>query len=61
MIKSIEWSTEDVLQCARDINTSLTRKQADMVLEYVIDNHNAEEGICWVTFQNAIDNKVWIQ
>jgi hypothetical protein len=44
---SIIWSTEDVLQQAKDMEIELSEAQADEVLEIMKHKHDATIGINW--------------
>ena len=48
---TISWSTEDV----QSVRPDLTDEQAATVLDYVLDNHDANEGINWGVLENAAD------
>ena len=47
-----------VIWCALDVHyldESLTVEQCKQVIDAVVDNHQAEYGICWDDFNEAID------
>lgn len=48
---TISWSTEDV----QSVRPDLTDEQAATVLDYVLDNHDANEGINWGVLECAAD------
>lgn len=47
---AIIWSVEDVLR----VRPELTRDQALQVLWQAYDEHDANHGICWQTFEDII-------
>jgi hypothetical protein len=54
----IVWSTEDVLQTAKNMNVELTSEEADDVLMTVEHNHDANYGISWDNIEWAITDLV---
>ena len=54
----IVWSTQDVLQTAKNMNVELTSEEADDVLMTVEHNHDANHGISWDTIEWAVSDLV---
>jgi hypothetical protein len=53
---SINWSTQDVLDTAVNMDLELTEQQADQILDNVYNFHDADMGINWYTIQFHIEN-----
>ena len=47
---NISWCTEDVMS----LDSTLSEQEADLVLENLEKNHNAELGINWEVIENTI-------
>lgn len=54
----ITWSIEDVLQQAENDGTKITREEAGDVLELLLKNHDANNGISWDTLDYYIGEVV---
>lgn len=54
----IVWSTQDVLQTAKNMNVDITVEEADDVLMTVEDNHDANYGISWDNIEWAVSDLV---
>jgi CRISPR/Cas system CSM-associated protein Csm2 small subunit len=55
----IKWHTDDVLEVARQKSKHLSTRQANQVLDYIKDHHDASIGISWETISCAIMDKVY--
>lgn len=53
---SIKWSTEDVLNKAKEMGIELTEKQADTILYNIEYYHDASVGINWDVIEFQIEN-----
>jgi hypothetical protein len=54
--ESVKWCAEDVLWCAQDnYSQTLTKEEAQEILERMIHFHDAEIGITWDTIRAYID------
>lgn len=51
---SIKWTVYDVLQRAGEINIPLSEKEAQIILENISDQHDANIGVNWVVIDAAI-------
>ena len=54
----IEWSTEDVLQRAKDNDVKLTEDEANSILLEMQRDYDADVGINWETIDVYIDDLV---
>ena len=54
----IEWSTEDVLQRAKDNDVKLTEDEANSILLEMQRDYDADVGINWETIDDYIDDLV---
>ena len=54
----IEWSTEDVLQRAKDNDVKLTEDEANSILLEMQREYDADVGINWETIDDYIDDLV---
>jgi uncharacterized protein YlzI (FlbEa/FlbD family) len=52
----IEWSTDDVMQQASEMEVVITEKQAKDVLSLMDNKHDANIGICWDVIGCWIDH-----
>jgi hypothetical protein len=50
------WSSEDVLDKAREMKIYMTKEQVDEALESIDRNKDAEIGITWYTIGNAVES-----
>ena len=55
---SIKWHTDDVKDQAMRSGYKLTTKQANDILEEVINGHDCTLGISWDTFSFVIDHYI---
>jgi len=55
---SIGWSTEDVLQRAKDNDVKLTEDEANSILLEIQRDYDAEVGINWETIDDYIEGLV---
>ena len=55
---SIIWSTEDVLQRAKDSDVKLTEDEANSILLEMQRDYDADIGISWETIDVYIDDLV---
>lgn len=53
--ESIKWSINDLLSYEMDNGFSITEKQAQLALENMIENHDANYGITWTTIENQLE------
>jgi hypothetical protein len=54
----IGWSTEDVLQRAKDNDVKLTEDEANSILLEIQRDYDADVGINWETIDDYIDDLV---
>ena len=58
---NIIWSTEDVLHQAEEMGVELTEDEANDILLYMEEKHDANIGISWdvidVYIQDVLDNR----
>ena len=54
----IEWSTEDVLQRAKDNDVKLTEDEANSILLEMQRDYDADVGINWETIDDYIEGLV---
>ena len=54
----IGWSTEDVLQRAKDNDVKLTEDEANSILLEIQRDYDADIGISWTTIDVYIDDLV---
>jgi hypothetical protein len=54
---ALVWETEDVHRAANERETVLTEDEAVKVLQEVLDNHDAQSGVCWQTLTDTIEDK----
>ena len=57
----IEWSTEDVLQRAKDNDVKLTEDEANSILLEMQRDYDADVGINWETIDDYIEGLVDIR
>jgi len=51
----ILWTWEDVhIYASDEMGYSLSQAEAESILAEVIENHDAEQGVSWLTIRNAI-------
>ena len=55
---SIIWSTEDVLQRAKDSDVKLTEDEANSILLEIQRDYDADVGINWETIDDYIEGLV---
>ena len=55
---NIGWSTEDVLQRAKDNDVKLTEDEANSILLEIQRDYDAEVGINWETIDDYIEGLV---
>jgi hypothetical protein len=55
---SIGWSTEDVLQRAKDNDVKLTEDEANSILLEIQRDYDADVGINWETIDDYIEGLV---
>ena len=53
--ESIKWCVEDFTLLAEDKGIDITRERCQVALEDMIDGHNPEYGICWLTLENQLE------
>jgi hypothetical protein len=53
--ESIKWSVEDFTLLAEDMGIKITRERCQVALEDMINYHNPEYGISWITLENQIE------
>ena len=49
------WGEDDVLERAEERDMSITREQAQSILQQMDSNHDAELGITWDTIDAGLD------
>ena len=54
----IVWSTQDVLETAKNMDVDITAEEADEVLMTVEHNHDANYGISWDNIEWAIQDLI---
>ena len=54
----IVWSTDDVIERIKErFSVELSEHNARHILSMAIDNHDAEFGVCWETFDTIYQNE----
>ena len=48
------WHVDDVLQVAKDNDLAISQKDAGKILRKIRDQHDAEQGVHWLTIECAI-------
>ena len=58
---AIIWTHDDVISCAHDNGKAISKRRALEVLDQILDDHDANEGINWDVIYYALPNdlKSW--
>jgi len=52
----ILWTWEDVHYASDEMGYSLSQADAEGILAEVIENHDADQGVSWLTIRTKIEN-----
>jgi len=54
-LEAVKWSWDDIQGTAKQKGKKCSKKKAQEILELMIDKHDAELGITWITIEYYVD------
>ena len=55
---ALVWDVDDVFQAANERAVAVTKREAIEILQTLLNQHNAQDGICWSDLTTHIEDQV---